>query len=85
MTSTRDNCFPQATNPHVITSQTEVVQLKKTFVIVGGRNVSAQETLDTLYKYNPDNDSWRLLPTRMTVRRDGVAAFAVSMNFRNCM
>ncbi len=65
-----------------MTSLPGSVQLKRTFIVVGGRNGSVP--LDTLYKYNPDEDSWSLLPSRLAVPRFELSAFPVSMNFRNC-
>ncbi len=69
--------------PHKITWNADSAQFKNTFVVVGGHNGKA--ALDTLYRYNPDDDAWTLLPSRLTVPRWDNSAFPVNMNaFKKC-
>ncbi len=74
--------------PHTINNNAGSAQLKRTFVIVGGYNSTVwadDSTLDTLYRYNPNEDSWTLLPSRLTVPRHDVSAFPVRMDaFKEC-
>ena len=69
--------------PHTITHNAGSAQFKNTFIIVGGSNTKAD--VDTLYRYNPDDDSWTLLPSKLDIPRHDVAAFPVSKKaFRKC-
>ena len=61
-----------------------VAQDVNSFYIIGGLEVDFFP-MDTIYSYEPNNDSWTLLPNKMQYRRDGATAMIVKSSiFPSC-
>ena len=61
-----------------------VAQHGDTFYIVGGYDPTASD-LDTIYRYEVEEDSWTLLPNRMTYTREAPTAMVVKSSiFPSC-
>ena len=55
-----------------------------TFILVGGRN-SNLETVDTLYMYQPADDSWIELDAKLeSGKKDVIAMVVKQSNFPQC-
>ena len=60
-----------------------VAQLSNSFCIVGGSD--GQSVFDKIYCYNPEEDTWQLLPNRMAYSRQGSTAMIVNSTiFGSC-
>jgi hypothetical protein len=62
--------------PHLIWDATSV-PFGNSFLLLGGRKTSQRDRLDTIYCYNPDDDSWTLLNAKLKNSACSVAAMAV--------
>ena len=57
---------------------------QETFILVGGRN-SNLETVDTLYMYQPADDSWLELDAKLeSGKKDVIAMVVKQSNFPQC-
>ena len=62
----------------MVMSNTAVAQHEGTFYLVGGMTRTfPTERLDTVYRYEPSDESWTLMPNRMKFEREGVTAMMV--------
>ena len=79
-------CFSLAANPFPTTLDLPTVaQHEDTFYIVGGYSNQLVSDLDTIYRYDVAEDSWTLLPNRMTYTREAPTAMIVrSSIFPSC-
>ena len=60
-----------------------VAQLRDTFCIVGGWD--GESNFDTIYCYDPEEDTWPLLPNRMRYPRRAATAILVNSKiFGSC-
>ena len=59
------------------------VQYKNTFLVVGGMNGNDRVT-DTIFEFDPENDTWIIRTERMALGRSAFAAFIVPPEHVNC-
>ena len=58
--------------------------MQDTFILVGGRN-SSLATVDTLYMYQPADDSWIELDAKLeSGKKDVIAMVVTESNFPQC-
>lgn len=65
----------------VSVSKPATVQTGDTFLVVGGVDMETSESLDTIYRFEPDSRQWTLLPQRISVPRSQPTAFFVPSYF----
>ena len=63
---------------------TTAVPQGKTFLVVGGYISNTASDLDTIYRFDPDSESWELLPQRLEETRSDFPAFYVPEDFVPC-
>ena len=69
------NPFPRAS-----ITDSKAVPVGDTFIVVGGFDGGIRRYLDTIYKYEPLDDSWTLLETKLPFKKGNVMALMVEID-----
>ncbi len=76
---------PKQSLPHDL-RLAESVPFQDSFLIVGGdMDYNTGDSLDTIYYYNPAEDSWDLMDQKLSVPGGPSAAFMVPDSFAGCL